>query len=558
MADSEQARRLADLEQRVRLLEDALASTRARAAPPTPYRADVPAPPAPPVRAHESMETALGMRWFNRLGALTVLVGLLLGASWASKHGYLGPELRHLLAGLAAIAIFSAGARALGAPEFGRRTVGLGVTIVGAFGMYLVPWAAAHVDHVLPALAAGVLGVAVTVALAQLAWRTGQRAHAFLAAAGGLCVPLLAWTGEGGFTPLWAWVTALCVGALVAARGEGRGRVFAGVGIVLAPVATIYFVALLQARGDGATHAAQLVRGLASAATLLGFAALRADALRAGRVGSRLDGPVATLATLGAAVVAVLVAYLVAARGLAGGALAVLAALEVGLAVRLRPLDEHGRITGAWFALGLLLALAAPVAGGAGRHTLVLAFSTLGAGATLLAVRGGWRKSRALAVLAVWTAAVMIVLPIASTRLRAPEAVEWLVLVGALVASWRAQHRRGDLAPLVYLSAHAAALVLLLRAGTSVDVGAFRLWTTLVPLGYGLVALAAGVARSDAATRAVGLVLLLAAVAKVFVIDVWAASEGVRIAAFLALGAGLLAASFLYGRLADRRQREQA
>jgi uncharacterized membrane protein len=65
---------------------------------------------------------------------------------------------------------------------------------------------------------------------------------------------------------------------------------------------------------------------------------------------------------------------------------------------------------------------------------------------------------------------------------------------------------------------------------------------------YGAVLLALGIARKSAFLRWQALVLLAISIGKVFLVDTSELSQGLRILSFLALGALLLAVSFMYQR----------
>jgi len=76
-------------------------------------------------------------------------------------------------------------------------------------------------------------------------------------------------------------------------RAGGRGRVYAGVSIVLAPGATVLLAGALFAARAQVDAAGLTVRALACAATLVGIWAARVEALAGGRAVSRLDGAAA-------------------------------------------------------------------------------------------------------------------------------------------------------------------------------------------------------------------------------------------------------------------------
>ncbi len=65
---------------------------------------------------------------------------------------------------------------------------------------------------------------------------------------------------------------------------------------------------------------------------------------------------------------------------------------------------------------------------------------------------------------------------------------------------------------------------------------------------YGIVSLAYGIVRRSVVNRGLGLVLLGIVIAKLYLWDVWLLSRSYRITAFVALGALLLVASYIYSR----------
>lgn len=69
---------------------------------------------------------------------------------------------------------------------------------------------------------------------------------------------------------------------------------------------------------------------------------------------------------------------------------------------------------------------------------------------------------------------------------------------------------------------------------------------------YALVLIAAGVSAASAVNRALGLVLIGAVVVKLYAYDVWLLRTLYRTTAFIALGAVLVASSYVYSRYRDR------
>src|SRR5262249_49480118 len=72
---------------------------------------------------------------------------------------------------------------------------------------------------------------------------------------------------------------------------------------------------------------------------------------------------------------------------------------------------------------------------------------------------------------------------------------------------------------------------------------------------YAVMLITLGVATRTVINRVLGLMLLGLVVAKLYLLDVWKVGLGFRVAAFLALGALLLAVSFLYSRFKPKLER---
>ncbi len=75
---------------------------------------------------------------------------------------------------------------------------------------------------------------------------------------------------------------------------------------------------------------------------------------------------------------------------------------------------------------------------------------------------------------------------------------------------------------------------------------------SIVMAVYALALIAAGVSTASAVNRACGLVLIAAVVVKLYAYDVWLLRTLYRTTAFIALGALLVASSYVYSRYRDR------
>jgi uncharacterized membrane protein len=117
--------------------------------------------------------------------------------------------------------------------------------------------------------------------------------------------------------------------------------------------------------------------------------------------------------------------------------------------------------------------------------------------------------------------------------------------------------RAKEHAAIAYLAGHAVLLCALVmetlawaeHTAARSDLASESAVAVLILLAcYALALIAAGVVTHTAINRLAGLVLMLFAVVKLYLVDVWQLSRGFRITAFLGLGALLLLVSYLYSR----------
>ncbi|BDC52483.1 hypothetical protein F183_A47980 [Bryobacterales bacterium F-183] len=76
--------------------------------------------------------------------------------------------------------------------------------------------------------------------------------------------------------------------------------------------------------------------------------------------------------------------------------------------------------------------------------------------------------------------------------------------------------------------------------------------SSLILAGYGFQFIASGFARRAAFPRILGLILFGIVIVKLYIYDIWLLAVGYRMVAFIALGAMLLAGSYLYSRFRDK------
>lgn len=170
--------------------------------------------------AGSDLETRIGARWLNRVGAVALLLAAAFFLKHAFEHPWLGPAARVVLGLLGGAALLAGGEVAH------RRRVawfGQGITGAGLGILYLSIFAAFGFYDLLPQIAAFGLMALITAAGAALAVRYDAVAIAVLAVLGGLLTPPVLATGEDRQVALLTYVGLLDGGVLlVAARRRWR------------------------------------------------------------------------------------------------------------------------------------------------------------------------------------------------------------------------------------------------------------------------------------------------------------------------------------------------
>ncbi len=108
----------------------------------------------------------------------------------------------------------------------------------------------------------------------------------------------------------------------------------------------------------------------------------------------------------------------------------------------------------------------------------------------------------------------------------------------------------GTVRTALYVVGHGASLIALMRFLNLVlvDENVISELDSVLFAIYGIAALSYGILRQSQPDRVIGLVLLAIVIGKLYVWDIWSLGRFYRITAFLALGALLLVASFVYSR----------
>src|SRR4051794_2578648 len=232
-------RKQIDLEERLSRLEAASrpTPTAAPSGPPeslvAPPRPNPIAPPKQPVRTSKpgsgpgagaegpAIETKVGLTLVNRIGVITLVLGVAFFFKWAVDNEWIGPTGRVLLGLLA-------GCGALAAADFlfrkRQKTFAQGIAGAGLAILYLAAYSAFGFYHLVPQAVAFAFLVSTTVLGFALSLRYESSAIAALGLLGGYLTPLLLSTGEDHPWFLLSYVLLLDVAAM-ALRGRKGWRV---------------------------------------------------------------------------------------------------------------------------------------------------------------------------------------------------------------------------------------------------------------------------------------------------------------------------------------------
>ncbi|HEV2690673.1 MAG TPA: DUF2339 domain-containing protein, partial [Bryobacteraceae bacterium] len=180
----------------------------------------IPEPPAPPplpetAAPPQALETNIGLTWVNRVGAVTLVLGIAFLFKYAVDNQYIGPGGRVILGVIAGLA-------AIGVADWlwnkDQRIFAQGVTATGLGILYLSAYAAFGYYHLVPQGFAFVFMVAITALAVALALRYASVALAALGLVGGYLTPIMLSTGEDHPWFLFSYVLLLNIGALVLVR----------------------------------------------------------------------------------------------------------------------------------------------------------------------------------------------------------------------------------------------------------------------------------------------------------------------------------------------------
>jgi uncharacterized membrane protein len=595
-------RQLADLDGRMRRIEQALIRRGVMDAPDESHITRIERPVATPhpraaiarlpsqtkdrqpsaSRPHESVESRIGSHIFNRIGILALLIGAAWFLKFAFDNHWIGPTGRVAIGLIAGTAIIAWSERFR---RQGYATFSYSLKAIGSGVLYLALWAAYDIYHLLPSSVAFVAMILVTSWNAYICWAQDSELLAGYAIAGGFITPVLVSTGENHEAVLCVYMlvldAALCF--LVSRRPWSRlvlaavaltgvlfnawatrfyndnqfvlTTVFVSSFIVLFMVASWYFK---ENERDPASNTIDWDRltivFVPLATAIVGFAAFYAMLDREGR---RWAQPW-TAVLFGAFYLVLLRMMRDRATGRATQwKLRTLSGLHLAITVGLLTVAIPLKADGYWIAAGWLTEGAALL--WIARRTEMLLLRSLAVTALALGLIGLHviEPSEQLHVIFNQRFGAFL-LGIASFAV-----VAWLAVRAAPTENGSALESQSQLAQaLKWIHIAAAAVVVmnvLILVSVSLEIETYwrthtfssvyklfgySMWWML----FGATLLGIGFRKRSAFLRWQGLVVIAISIGKVFLIDTESLNQGYRILSFLVLGVLLLGVSYAYQR----------
>ncbi len=181
----------------------------------------IPPDPAPRTKTDVSLETRIGGQWLNRVGIVAVLVGLSYFLKLAIENNWIGAGTRFAIGIVAGVGFI------LWSERFRRRgfaAFSYSMKAIGIGSLYLSVWAAFEFYHLLPAAAAFIAMLLVTASSAAMSLAQDSELLAAFAMVGGFLTPVLVSTYQNHEITLFSYVALLDLGAvwMVAIRGWQR------------------------------------------------------------------------------------------------------------------------------------------------------------------------------------------------------------------------------------------------------------------------------------------------------------------------------------------------
>src|ERR1700676_5009629 len=148
----------------------------------------LPTPPRDPAKETWKVESLIGSRVLLGAGLVSLLIGTVFFVKLSNDHQWIPPEVRILCGLIAGLALMIGGAWRLGKE---KTLIAEGLTGLGASVLYLSLWGAFGPFHLVHYGIAFAAMVAVSAALALVAWARRSQNVALVGLAGGYLTPLL-------------------------------------------------------------------------------------------------------------------------------------------------------------------------------------------------------------------------------------------------------------------------------------------------------------------------------------------------------------------------------
>jgi uncharacterized membrane protein len=229
------------LEQEAGLEAPAKSQPKARPAetapPPAPPIPQIPSSPTSPPALHlptfaaqprhqaDELENKIGKLWLNRIGIFAILIGVSYFIKYAFDNGWIGPTGRVALGILAGIALV------LWSERFRNRGYAVfsySLKAVGIGTLYLSLWGAFQVYHLVPSAVAFLAMIIVTASTITLSLTQDAEILAAFALIGGFSTPVLLSTGQNHEIVLFSYVASLDVAVLVMTAFKPWRRLLVG------------------------------------------------------------------------------------------------------------------------------------------------------------------------------------------------------------------------------------------------------------------------------------------------------------------------------------------
>jgi uncharacterized membrane protein len=224
-------REIEELRARVARLEQQLAVAKAPSSPPVeaaptglpkeplsrpaPVTASSPPPVPKPARRALDLERTIGVRWFNLIGALALIIGIGYFLKYAIDNEWVGPTGRVVLGILAGIGLMMWGEVIRKRPQY--RLLSLGMAGTGISALYLSIFAAFSFYQLVDQIPAFIFMVLVTATAVFLSVRYNSLTIALVGLLGGFLTPALLSTGENRPIELFTYLLILNAGTLALA-----------------------------------------------------------------------------------------------------------------------------------------------------------------------------------------------------------------------------------------------------------------------------------------------------------------------------------------------------